>query len=562
MRILGINAFYHDSAAALFDNGRLVSAIEEERFTRIKHDNQFPFKAIEFCLKSNNLTINDIDYVAYYEKPLLKFERILETFLDTWPYALGPFLKSIPDWLGNKIKVEYLIRKKVCYKGKIFFLPHHYSHAAAAYFSSPFRSAAIMTIDGVGEYQTTGLWIGKNNSLKPLKLINFPHSVGLLYSTFTAFLGFRVNEDEYKLMGLSAYGSPRYEHKVRKVIDIKSDGSFALNMKYFSYQESFRMWNRNFERLFGKPRKSRDPFEKRHRDIAASIQKVTEHIYLSALNHLYSLVPQTNLCISGGVGLNALANGMIYANTPFRNVHVLGSAGDSGAAIGAALYVHHGILGNKKRNPITSLCIGSSYTNAHIEEVLRSNKLTYKKFSNENELIDTVAKLLVKNKIVGWFQDKCEYGPRALGARSILSKASPRSMKERVNIIKRREQYRPFAASGLQEYIHEIFDVQEKAHASPFMNFCFRVKKERRQEIAAIVHKDNTCRIQTVSPVNGRYYKLIKKFYELTGTPCILNTSYNLKGEPIVETPAQAIDDFQKTKMDYLIIGDYLVSKH
>lgn len=561
MKILGINAFYHDSAAALIVDGRVISAIEEERFTRIKHDNQFPSRAINFCLKANRLTIKDIDYIAYYEKPLLKFERILETFLETYPYALKTFIAAIPDWLGLKIKVESLIRRKLGFKGKIYFVPHHWSHAAVVYYTSPFKTASILTIDGVGEYQTTGLWIAENNQLRLLKQIDFPHSIGLLYSTFTAFLGFKVNEDEYKLMGLSAYGKPRYLNKLRKIIDVREDGSFKLNLHYFSFRESFQMWNKNFETLFGKPRELKDKFETRHKDLAASIQRFTEEIYLKILNHLQKITGKTTLAIGGGVGLNALANGIIYRRTNFRKIHVLGAAGDSGAAIGAGLYLYHAILGKKNHQQIKTLNLGTSYLDAEIEIELLKRGLKYRKFEQEDELIDFSAKQLAKGKIIGWFQDKCEYGPRALGNRSILANSFPRAMKEKVNLIKRREQFRPFAGSVLQEYVHELFAVPENEHYSPFMNFCFQVKKEAKNKIAAIVHRDYSCRIQTVSSVNGRYYKLIKKYFELTGVPCILNTSFNLKGEPIVETPVQAINDFLKTKMDYLVIEDYLINK-
>ncbi|MFZ5845262.1 MAG: carbamoyltransferase, partial [Patescibacteria group bacterium] len=465
------------------------------------------------------------------------------------------------DWLGQKIKVEQIIRRELGFRGNLKFIPHHLSHAAATYFTSGFTESAILTIDGVGEYQTTGLWKAKNNEIKALGAINFPHSLGLLYSTFTAFLGFKVNEDEYKLMGLAAYGKPVYAAKVRRLIEVKPDGSFALDLSYFSFRESFQMWNEKFERLLGKPRRASEPILRRHKDLAASIQKVTEETYLAALNHLSQITGCANLCVSGGVGLNALANGQIYSQTPFKKVHILGSAGDSGAAIGSALYTYHATLGRPRRNTLTSLSLGSRYTNSEIEMVLQRFPVTYQKFKAEKELIQRTVQLLSQGKIVGWFWDRCEYGPRALGHRSILALPRPRQMKERVNVIKRREQFRPFAASILEKHVHEYFIVPEKKHASPFMIFCFAVKKEKRKEIAAVVHRDNTCRVQTVSPVNGRYYLLLKEFYRQTGIPCILNTSFNLKGEPIVESPQQAIADFVKTQMDYLVIGDFLVSK-
>lgn len=561
MRVLGISAFYHDSAVALIQDGRVVSAIEEERFSRIKHDNQFPFAAAAYCLKANNLTIGDIDYVAYYEKPLIKLERILETFVATYPFSLKPFLQAIPDWLGQKIKVEHIIRRQLGFRGKLFFIPHHVSHAAATYFTSPFTRCAVLTVDGVGEYQTTGLWQARGTEIMPLAAINFPHSLGLLYSTFTAFLGFKVNEDEYKLMGLAAYGKPTYVAKIRRLIDLKRDGSFALDLSYFSFRESFRMWNRKFEKLLGPPRRSDEPILRRHKDLAASIQNVTEEVYFAMLNHLHQTTRQTNLCVSGGVALNALANGKIYTRTPFKNVHIFGAAGDSGGAVGAALFIYHRFLGHARRKALVGLSLGSAYPQRAVEAMLKREGIEYQKFTRESDLINCVAKLLAANNIVGWFEGKCEYGPRALGNRSILANPTLRSMKNNVNLIKRREQFRPFAASVLQSHVQDLFIVPESGYYAPFMNFCFQVKKDARRKIAAVVHKDNSCRVQTVSTQNGRYWMLIRKFYELTGTPAILNTSYNLKGEPIVETPHQAIADFRKTHMDYLVIGNFLVSK-
>lgn len=560
MYILGISAFYHDSAAVLIADGKVVCAVEEERFTRIKHDNGFPFRSIAFCLQQEGIGIDDVTYIAYYEKPLLKFERILQTFVQTYPISLLPYLQAIPEWLANKIKVKHTIAKKLKYKGPVFFIPHHLSHAGAAFYPSAFGKAAILTVDGVGEYQTTGLWFGDKNKIIGLKKIDFPHSLGLLYSTFTSFLGFRVNEDEYKVMGLAAYGKPVFKNKMYKIIDIKEDGSFALDMKYFSFRQSFTMWSKEFEKLFGSPRGPSDPITKRHKDIAASIQEVIEEIYFKQLCYLCVLTNTKNLCIGGGVALNALANGKIFSNTPFKKVYVFGAAGDSGGAMGAGLFVWHTLLKKTKRNTVQQLALGSSFTNETIEAILKSNGLFYKKFESEKKLLVTVSQYLAQNKIIGWFYGKMEFGPRALGARSILANPKPFFMKEKVNRIKIRELFRPFAGSILEEKVGDYFEVPNQK-SFPFMTFCFVVKEKRRKDIAAIVHKDNTCRIQTVSKSIGRYYRLIKEFYSVTGIPCLLNTSFNLKGEPIVENPNQAIGDFLKTNMDYLVIGDFLVSK-
>ncbi len=561
MYILGISAYYHDSAACLLKDGKIMAAIEEERFSRTKHDNNFPYKAINFCLENQKIKTEDVDYVAYYEKPLLKFERILENFVDTYPFSLAPFVKRMPEWLGDKIKIESVIRK-LGFKKKIFFVPHHFSHASSTFYPSPFKKAAILTIDGVGEYQTTALWKGEEKKIQLLKYLNYPHSLGLLYSTFTAYLGFKVNEDEYKVMGLAAYGKPIYVDEIYSAVDVKEDGSFKLNLKYFGFRESFSMFNKNFEILFGPIRQPEEKITQRHKDIAASIQKVTEDVYFKILNHLYLVTKSENLCLSGGVALNALANGKIYKKTPFNKIYILGAAGDSGAAIGAALFVYlnkaHPLKGSTL---IKHLYFGSSYDNDQIERILKKHHLKYKKFIKEEKLINKTARLIVQGKIIGWFQGKCEYGPRALGNRSILCKADPKSMKAKMNFIKKREQFRPFAGSILQSEVYKYFEVPEVGHESPFMVFCFKIKAEKKEDLKAIVHIDGTCRIQTVDKTNGRYFKLIKKFYQLTNIPCLLNTSFNIMGEPIVETPTQAINDFINTNMDYLVIEDFFVEK-
>jgi carbamoyltransferase len=562
MYILGISAYYHDSAAALIRDGALVAAVEEERFTRKKHDNSFPFNAIEYCLKEAGISMDDVSFVALYEKPLIKFERIVQTFVETYPLSYIPFWRAVPDWITKKLSVRSTIRKKLKYKEKILFIPHHEAHASSAFFVSPFRKAAILTIDGAGEWKTTSLYLGENNQITPLEEINFPHSIGLLYSTFTAFLGFKVNEDEYKVMGLAAYGKPKYYKEFSKFITVNEDGSYALNMKYFSFRETFRMWSSEIENLLGKPRKPDEKVNRRHADIAATLQKVTEEIYFKILNHLYNITKIENLCIAGGVALNSLANGKIYTNTPFKKVFIQGAAGDSGAALGATYFVWNHLLNKKRVFELSNLYCGSEYSNEYIKTFLDNTGASYKYFEGE-ELTKTVAKLLAKNNVIGWFQGRMEFGPRALGNRSILANPKPRWMKDRVNEIKRREHFRPFAGSVLQEKVHEYYDVPEKNHISPFMVFCFPAKLQKRKEIAAIVHNDGTCRIQTVDEKNNAlYYQLIKDFENLTGIPVILNTSFNLKGEPIVCKPEEAYDDFLRTKMDYLVIGNFLISRN
>ncbi len=560
MYILGISAFYHDSAATLIKDGHILCAVEEERFSRIKHDNQFPSQAIKYCLERAGISINKIEIISYYEKPLLKFERILENFIKTFPFSLLMFIREMPGWLNNKIKVEQTIRKELDFKGEVFFIPHHLSHASACFFTSPFQEASVVTIDGVGEHQTTALWHGEDNTITLLKELHFPHSLGLLYSTFTSFLGFQVNDDEYKVMGLAAYGHPIYVDKIKQVITIQEDGSFELVLKYFSFHKNSQMWSKEFEKIFGTPRVKDAPVTQREADVAASIQKITEEIYVRILIHMSHLTSSKNICVGGGVALNALANGKIHSQTPFTKVRVWGPSGDSGGAVGAALFTYYSMLNNKERISTDNLSLGTRYTNQEVELVLSTYKVRYKKMTEE-ELLKEVATLLSRNKVIGWFQGAMEFGPRALGSRSILANPKPRFMKEQVNKIKIREDFRPFAGSILQEKVHEYFIVPEENYSAPFMNFCFKVRPEKKEEIAAIVHDDDTSRIQTINDQNGIYHKLIKSFYETTGIPCLLNTSFNLKGEPIVENPQQAVEDFLKTEMDYLVIESFIVSK-
>lgn len=561
MYILGISAYYHDSAAVLLKDGEIVGAIEEERFSRIKHDNNFPFKAIDFLLKSNSLTIKDIDYVSYYEKPLLKLERILSTLVYTYPRSAMLFSDSMSEILGKKLKVEETVRKELGFQNKMFFVPHHLSHAASTYYSSGFKRSAVLTIDGVGDDSTTELWLADGKRIINLKRILFPHSIGLLYSTFTSFLGFKVNFDEFKVMGLAAYGKPTLVSKVKKLVKLNQDGSFKLDMSYFSYQYKKKMWSKKFEKEFGSPRIMGAKISRTDKDLAASIQQVTEEYYMSLLNGLYKETKSPNLCIAGGVGLNSLANGKIYEKTKFKKVHIFGPAGDDGGSLGAALYTYISILGKKRPPAVKSLYLGSKHQNTEILREIKNSKLKYKKFRNDREKISKTADMLAKGKIVGWFQGQMEFGPRALGARSILANPQKRIMKDKVNKIKRREDFRPFAGSVLQEHVDKLFEVPEKNYYSPYMNFCFLVRKDKSRDIAAIVHEDRTCRIQTVNKDNGLYYNLIREFYKRTGIPCVLNSSFNLSHEPIVESPSQAIWDFLNSPLDTLVMGDFLVSK-
>ena len=564
MYVLGISCYYHDSAACLIKDGKILVAAEEERFSRIKHDNGFPLNAIKFCLKNQKINATDLDYVVFYEKPLIKFDRILQTFVETFPASFVSFYKMVPSWVNEKLQIRSNIRKKVGYDKDVLFVDHHTSHASSAFFCSPFKEAAILTVDGVGEWATTSLSYGKDNKIFKLKDLNFPNSLGLFYATLTAFLGFKVNNDEYKVMGLAAYGKPNYLEKFRKLMKVFSDGSIELNLEYFDFHKTSRMWSRKMENLLGHPRKPHEEITQRHKDIAATLQKITEDIYFKMANHLYSLTKSENLCIAGGVALNSVANGKLYDETPFKNIFVQPASGDSGGAMGAALFVWHQIHNNKRKrdSELQHAYLGPNFSENEIQNFLRTKKISYKKFPRK-ELLKTVAKLISQDKIVGWFQGRMEWGPRALGNRSILASPINPKMRDIVNDkIKHREDFRPFAGTVLQEDVHKYFEVPEKNHESPFMLFVFKVKPEAHKSIPAIIHVDGTCRVQTVSrQQNELYYDLIKEFKKLTGTSVVLNTSFNLAGESIVCTPKEAYEDFVKTPMDYLVLGNYLISK-
>jgi carbamoyltransferase len=555
MRILGISAYYHDSAAAIIEDGLIVAAMEEERFSRVKHDRAFPQKAIEACLTKTGVQMHEIDAVAYYEKPLKKFERVLEMCAATYPYSLRTFVAHMPEWLTKKITIEQQVRD-LGFAGKMHFIPHHLSHAAFAFYPSPYEEAAILTVDGVGEYETTALWRGSGTRITEIASLHFPHSLGLLYSTLTAFLGFRVNDDEYKVMGLAGHGKPTFDTELSRLVTLHDDGSFALNLEYFAFRESFQMWSPRLEALLGPPRNPGEEITGRHRDIAASLQSLTEEIYMRLLRRLCEVTGITDVCISGGVAQNATANGKIFSQTPFTDAFIPGAAGDDGAAAGAALYAYHAIAGNTGRAPLGSLALGTTYDADAIEWELTSRSLSFTRHTEE-ELVHVAAQMLKEGTVLGWYQGAMEFGPRALGQRSIIADPRRPEMRERLNRIKDRHDFHPFAGSILAERARDYFDMPDVQ--SPFMTACFPMRAEKRAELAAITHADGTCRIQTVSSATPRWHALISEFGRQTGTPCILNTSFNGKGEPIVEKPSQAIADFQSMHLDALIIGDYLV---
>lgn len=558
--ILGISCFYHDSAACLLKDGVLVAACHEERFTRKKHDDSFPRNAIAYCLAQEHITSQDLAAVAFYEKPLLKFERILETTINSWPSSYRMFITAIPQWLREKLWIKNRIKKELSYRGPIYFPEHHLSHAASSFLVSPFEKAAILTLDGVGEWETATYGIGEGTNIKITHNINFPHSIGLFYSIFTHFLGFRPNSAEYKVMGLAPYGTPRFLNEMRRLIDIKQDGSFALNLDYFTHDRNLAFYNeRVFARIFGFPRRDPDaPIEQHHKDLAMSLQRITEEVVLNAARHIHEETGLTDLCLAGGVALNCVANGRIIKETPIKRIFVQPAAGDAGGALGAALIVWIKSF-NKKRAFTWEHCFwGPTYDDERIKYLLEREHIPHRHLTRA-ELLEEVARLIEQNAVIGWFQGHAEWGPRALGNRSIIADARRAENKDRVNLkIKFRESFRPFAPSVLEERASEYFDIDSP---SPYMLITAQVKPDKRH-IPAVTHCDGSARMQTVNrKSNPLYYDLLKTFEQRTGCPVIINTSFNVRGEPIVLTPEDAWHCFLNTKMDYLVMGSFILDK-
>ena len=591
MKILGISAFYHDSAATLIEDGKILSAAQEERFSRKKHDDRFPINAIKFILKSTNCKLNEIDKIIFYEKPFLKFERLLETYIAYSPKGFKQFSKAIPIWLKEKLfqKSQLInnlknIEENFNAKDKIYFSEHHLSHAASAFYPSPYQRAIILTADGVGEWATTTVAIGSKNKIEIKKEIHFPHSLGLFYSAFTYFTGFKVNGGEYKLMGLAPYGEPKYEKKILdNLIDVKEDGSFRLNQNYFDYATGLTMTNKKFNKLFGcEPRNTEtEELKQIHMDIAASIQKVTEDILLKIVRNLKAEYKIQNLCLAGGVALNCVANGKILKEKIFKNIWIQPAAGDAGGSLGAAMAYWHNELDRERTNDhdvMKCSYLGPEYSNQEIEKILKSIGANFKTFIKE-DLLNFTTNKLEQGSTIGWFQGKMEFGPRALGGRSILGDARSPDMQKKLNLkVKFRESFRPFAPAVLLEDLNDWFDLETQ---SPYMLLVGKVKKEKminisrneeklqgleklniiRSQIPAVTHIDNSARIQTVTSENGIYHDLIKKFKEKTGCPVIVNTSFNIRGEPPVNTPQDAFRCFMATDLDLLVIGNCILEK-
>ena len=588
--ILGISAYYHDSAAALVVDGRIVAAAQEERFTRKKHDSNFPIKAIESCLEIGGLKAGDLDWVGFYEKPLLKFDRLMETYLAYAPRGFTSFRKAIPQWLRTKLFLPREMRRALggAYRRRFVFAQHHESHAASAFFPSPFEEAAILTIDGVGEWATATIGLGKGNRIELLRSLPFPHSLGLLYSAFTYYCGFRVNSGEYKLMGLAPYGTPIYADTIRtRLIDLKSDGSFRMDPAYFRYSHGLTMTSPKFHALFGgPPRKPESRLGTREMDLAASIQVVTEEIMDRMARHAHELTGSKRLCLAGGVALNCVANGRLLRDGPFDEVWIQPSAGDAGGALGVALWMHHQMLGGERHversDSQRGSLLGPEFSDGAIEKFLRSVEAPYERCDSDETLCEAVADRLARGQVVGWFQGRMEYGPRALGARSILGDPRRADMQTTMNLkIKFRESFRPFAPSVLREDASAYFEMPKEAE-SPYMLLVAQVHPDHRvdvpggagllegidrlniprSDIPAVTHVDSSARVQTVdADRNPLFTMLLREFAAKTGCPVLINTSFNVRGEPIVGSPADAYRCFLATDIDCLAIGRFLLQK-
>lgn len=586
MYILGISAFYHDSAACIVKEGEIIAAAQEERFTRKKNDHNFPINAIKFCLNYEGITSKDIEIVSFYDKPFLKFERILETYLQYAPVGIKSFIKAMPLWIREKLWMKDMIKTELDYEGKVLFPEHHESHAASAFYPSPYNDAAILTMDGVGEWTTLSYGVGKGNEINLFADIKFPHSLGLLYSAFTYYTGFKVNSGEYKVMGLAPYGEPKYKKLIYDhLIDVKDDGSFRMNMEYFNYSAGLTMTNEKFNKLFGgPPRVPETNLTQKDMDLARSLQDVTEEIVMKIVKHVHKETGQKNITLAGGVALNCVANGRILRDGPFENIWIQPAAGDAGGALGAALiswyqYLSKPRTANEKSDTQKGSYLGPSFSEDDIQSFIQSFDLTAKKY-DEDVLIKTISDLLAEEKIIGWFDGRMEFGPRALGSRSIIGDARSPKMQADMNIkIKFREGFRPFAPSVLGEKISEYFEIDRE---TPYMLLVADVKKERRRkmteeeeklwgieklnvlrsDIPAITHVDYSARIQSVhQETNPRYHKLISQFEKDHGYAVIVNTSFNVRGEPIVCTPEDAYRCFMRTHIDYLVLGNYLLKK-
>ncbi|MCH8288705.1 MAG: carbamoyltransferase [Candidatus Marinimicrobia bacterium] len=561
MNVLGISCYYHDAAATLISDGKIIAAAEEERFTRRKHDNRFPESAIGYCLAEGGISVEEIDYLSFYEKPLLKLERMFSCAARWAGESESKMRGQLSHMLHERLFIKDVLRENLGYEGDTLFTEHHLAHAASSYYVSGFEEAAIMTIDGVGEWATTAQYIGTGDNIIKHSEIRYPHSLGLLYSTFTAFLGFRVNNDEYKVMGLASYGEPKLRDKIFELIELLPDGSFKLNLDYFSFMyDDDRMYSDKFIDLFGPPRMTDDEIRPYHMDVASSLQSVLEEALINMGNIFYEESGGiSNVCLAGGVALNSVANWQFIRNTPFEKIFIQPAAGDGGGSMGAALYAYYSKSGRSNGTDHHSTLLGPSFSNDDIKGILDEKSAAYTELTDD-EICKTAAEFIYKNQIIGWFQGRMEFGPRALGNRSILANACNPDMKDILNArVKFREDFRPFAPAVLEEKSHEYFDIDFE---SPYMLFVPQVKPGMGEKIPSVTHTDYSARIQTVNrDENPRYYKLIEEFEMLSGVPIVINTSFNIRGEPIVCNPEDAYNCFLNTDIDYLFMGNFLVEK-
>ncbi len=559
MYILGISCFYHDSAAALLRDGEIVFAAAEERYTRQKHCIDFPLHAIAAALAHEGIAISDVDAVAFYEKPVLKFDRLLMSSIATWPSGFPIFRRFLPLWFKQKLRTPTIFRKELGYRKDIYYIEHHLSHAGSCFLLSPFEKAAIMTVDGTGEWTTTATGVGEGTSIRLDQEIRFPHSLGLLYSAITLHLGFQVNNGEGKVMGLASYGQPTLRDEFAKLITVRDDGSFHLNMSYFGYLHKPIMTTARLATLLGPRRQDGEPLTEHHHNVAATLQDVLEEALIKMARHVHQKSGLTRLCLAGGVALNCVANGRILRETPFEELFIQPAAGDDGTACGAAAYLYHTLMGHPRTHALNTAFLGDAFTDDDVAKFLDEQGVAYRRMERE-ELLSWTAEQLASDKIVGWFQGRMEFGPRALGNRSILANPGSPQMKDVLNHrVKHREPFRPFAPSALLDRTPEFFDINV---ASPFMLLVADVHPDKRDAVPAITHVDGSARLQTVArEENPLYYDLIAAFAERTGTPVVLNTSFNVRGEPIVRSPADAFACFQATDMDYLVLHDCVVAK-
>ncbi len=559
MNILGLSCYYHDSAACLIKDGKLVAAVQEERFNRVKNSSDFPINAINFCIQQGNIGFDQIDYVAFYEKPFLKFSRVIQDIVSKFPSSYGSFIRNTPQWLQDRLILPAVLKREIAYKGKVLFIPHHHAHAASTFFVSPFKEAAILINDGVGEFAASSYGFGKDNNIELVNQINYPDSLGLLYTCITTFLGFKANSGEGTTMALASFGQPSYIEEFRKIINVAEDGSYKINQKYFSLNKRKRMYSGEMIRLLGEPRKYGTDYTQRHKDIAATLQYVIEDCLVKQAGFVHKTYGSDNLCLAGGVFLNCVANQKILEQTPVKNIFIQPGAGDAGAAIGAAFYAYNAILGNQRTFVMTNAYLGPESQNKDIEIALKANGLKLQKLEYD-ELLEVVTGRIIAKKTVGWFQGRLEFGPRALGNRSILASAQDTEMVEILNSrIKHREWFRPFAPIVKKEKAGEYFKM---LNDSPFMLLAPEVLEEKKSVIPAVTHIDGTARTQSVDKeFNPLLWQLLDVHEKKTGIPVIINTSFNLQAEPIVCTPEEAINDYLKSDMDCLALGNYFVEK-